>query len=127
MLLPVAIIEHEDDTDVRGNSADLNFGDDPTDPFKDKVRERTRQRCHNNSKGDLEVWSPNNQEEVIPVLKNIDINAMISKGKQYLGVKYLFGTGPYSQTGRFDCSTFTQYIFGKYNIKLPRVARQQAT
>ena len=70
---------------------------------------------------------PYDQEEVVPVLKNIDINAMIRKGKQYLGVKYLFGTGPYSKTGRFDCSTFTQYIFGKYNIKLPRVARQQAT
>ncbi len=74
----------------------------------------------------LQVWSSTNHEEVIPVLKNIDINAMINKGKQYLGVKYLFGTGPYPQTGKFDCSTFTQYVFGKYGVKLPRLARQQA-
>ena len=60
------------------------------------------------------------QEEVIPVLKNIDMNGLINKGKQYLGVKYKFGTASYPQTGRFDCSTFTQYVYGKYGIKLPR-------
>ena len=31
---PVAPIEQEDDTDPRGNTPELEFGDDPTDPFK---------------------------------------------------------------------------------------------
>lgn len=122
---PVAPIEREDDNDPRGNTADLQFGDDPTDPFKGKgTGANPASKPHD--EGDLEVWATTNHDDVIPVLKNIDINAMINKGMQYLGVKYLFGTGPYPQTGKFDCSTFTQYVFGKYGIKLPRLARQQA-
>lgn len=125
---PTAIIENEDDTvNVNDNSSELDFGDDPTDPFKDNGAGANPALMPNKSIGDIQVWSPYDQEEAVPVLKNIDINAMINKGKQYLGVKYKFGTGPYPKTGRFDCSTFTQYIFGKYNVKLPRLSRQQAT
>jgi len=123
---PVAPIEREDETDSRGNTAELDFGDDPTDPFKGEGTGAGQASMQQNE-DDLEVWSRTNHEEVIPVLKNIDINAMINKGKQYLGVKYKFGTGSYPQTGNFDCSTFTQYVYGKYGIKLPRLARQQAT
>lgn len=123
---PVAPIEHEDDNDPRGNSAELDFKDDPTDPFKGEGTGANPASMQQKENDLLEVWSPANHEEVIPVLKNIDMNAVINKGKQYLGVKYLFGTGPYPQTGKFDCSTFTQYVFGKYGVKLPRLARQQA-
>ncbi|NEW07809.1 peptidoglycan endopeptidase [Paenibacillus sp. SYP-B3998] len=122
----IITMEHEDDPDPRGNAAELEFGDDPADPFKGEKRAVSPANSQVPNEG-LQVWSPNSQEEAIPVLKNIDINAMIDKGKQYLGVKYLFGTKPYPQTGKFDCSTFTQYIYGKYGIKLPRVAREQAT
>ncbi|WP_261302137.1 C40 family peptidase [Paenibacillus andongensis] len=122
---PVAPIEREDDNDPRANTAELEFGDDPTDPFKGEGK-GTHPASMQQNEDDLEVWASTNQDEVIPVLKNIDINAMINKGMQYLGVKYLFGAGPYPQTGKFDCSTFTQYVFGKYGVKLPRLARQQA-
>lgn len=122
---PIAIIEHEDDpVSANDNSPELNFGDDPTDPFKDGANPAMNQ---NAASGDMQVWSQYDQQDVVPVLKNININAMIDKGENYLGVKYKFGTGPYPKTGRFDCSTFTQYIFGKYSVKLPRVARQQGT
>lgn len=123
---PVAIIEHEDDpASANDNSPELNFGDDPTDPFKNDGAGANPAGMPSRTHHDLQVWSRSNEDEVLPVLKNIDINAMINKGKNYMGVKYKFGTGPYPITGRFDCSTFTQYIYGKYNIKLPRVARQQ--
>lgn len=124
---PIAPIENEDATDHLANAPELDFGDDPTDPFKDEGKGANPASTREQMETDLQVWSPSESEEAVPVLKNIDINSMINKGKQYLGVKYLFGTGPYSQTGRFDCSTFTQYIFGKYGVSLPRVARQQAT
>lgn len=125
---PVAIIEHEDDpAGANDNSPELSFGDDPTDPFKGNGAGANPAGMPIQTQHDLQVWSPNDQNDVMPVLKNIDINALINKGENYMGVKYKFGTGPYPQTGRFDCSTFTQYIFGKYNIKLPRVARQQGT
>ena len=50
---------------------------------------------------------------------------IISLGNKYLGVKYRFGS-PSGRTSTFDCSSFTQYIYGKYGIKLPRVSSNQA-
>jgi lipoprotein Spr len=51
---------------------------------------------------------------------------IISLGNKYLGVKYRFGA-PSGSTSAFDCSSFTQYIYGKYGVKLPRVSSTQAT
>ncbi|MFC4597935.1 C40 family peptidase [Cohnella hongkongensis] len=50
---------------------------------------------------------------------------IISLGKKYMGVKYRFGA-PSGSTSAFDCSSFTQYIYGKYGVKLPRVSSSQA-
>lgn len=50
---------------------------------------------------------------------------ILNLGKKYLGVKYRFGA-PSGRTSSFDCSSFTQYIFGKYGIKLPRTSSSQA-
>ncbi|MFC5531920.1 C40 family peptidase [Cohnella yongneupensis] len=50
---------------------------------------------------------------------------IVKLGKRYLGVKYRFGA-PSGSTSSFDCSSFTQYIYGKYGIKLPRVSSSQA-
>ncbi|MEK0313978.1 C40 family peptidase [Cohnella sp. 56] len=50
---------------------------------------------------------------------------IITLGKKYLGVKYRLGA-PSGSTSVFDCSSFTQYIFGKYGVELPRVSSQQA-
>lgn len=89
----------------------LNFGDDPADPA-----------------GDTEVWSPVVDPELAePVLKNINITGMLSTARKYLGVKYKFGAKAYSSSNkRFDCSSYTRFIFGKYGISLPRTARAQA-
>lgn len=49
-------------------------------------------------------------------------SAIIATGKQYLGVKYVYGgTTP----SGFDCSGFTQYVFAKNGISLPRISRDQ--
>jgi cell wall-associated NlpC family hydrolase len=64
----------------------------------------------------------------IPVVKNGKSHRkLVDTAKRYVGIKYKFGTGPFSQTGFFDCSSFIQYLFDKQNIKLPRTARAQAT
>lgn len=45
------------------------------------------------------------------------------KAKKLLGKKYLWGaTGP----NKFDCSGFTQCIYNKIGIKIPRVSKNQA-
>jgi len=54
-----------------------------------------------------------------------DASDIIQKAKRYLGVKYDFGTGDYSQTGTFDCSSFVRFLFADKGIDLPRTARAQ--
>jgi peptidoglycan DL-endopeptidase CwlO len=49
-------------------------------------------------------------------------NRIVSTAAQYEGTPYVYGaTGPSS----FDCSGFTQYVFKKMGISLPRTAQQQ--
>ncbi|RAP78361.1 C40 family peptidase [Paenibacillus montanisoli] len=50
---------------------------------------------------------------------------IISKGKQYLGTPYRFGARS-GITSSFDCSSFVQYVYKKYGVKLPRGSRDQA-
>ncbi|RTE11044.1 NlpC/P60 family protein [Paenibacillus whitsoniae] len=50
---------------------------------------------------------------------------IIATGKQYLGVKYVYGTQK-GRTNAFDCSSFTQFVFGKYGITLPRSSKEQS-
>lgn len=66
--------------------------------------------------------------ESVPVasVSNLNTNKLIIDAKKYLGVKYKFGAAPYSRSKRFDCSTFTIFIYGKQGVRLPRTARQQA-
>jgi cell wall-associated NlpC family hydrolase len=93
--------------------SELNFAEDPTDPNKASIQTISR----------MNDWKSDNS---IHVLKQINLNSVIRTAEQYMGVPYQFGAGPYPQTGRFDCSAFTQYVFGKNGVKLPRLARQQA-
>ncbi|RUS43577.1 C40 family peptidase [Cohnella sp. AR92] len=55
-----------------------------------------------------------------------EATAVITEAKKYLGVKYEFGAGDYKDTGRFDCSSFVQFLFAKEGITMPRAARDQA-
>ncbi|HEY0827228.1 MAG TPA: SH3 domain-containing C40 family peptidase [Bacilli bacterium] len=53
-------------------------------------------------------------------------DSILSYGKRFLGTPYLFGARPYAVSHKFDCSSFTQYVFAHYGISLPRVSRDQA-
>jgi hypothetical protein len=52
-------------------------------------------------------------------------NKIITLGKRYMGTPYDFGA-PKGVTGRFDCSSFVQYVYGKYGINLPRRSIDQS-
>ncbi|TMV50363.1 NlpC/P60 family protein [Paenibacillus mesophilus] len=50
---------------------------------------------------------------------------IISKGKQYMGVKYKFGSKT-GNTSSFDCSSFTQYLYQLNGISIPRGSIDQS-
>jgi cell wall-associated NlpC family hydrolase len=52
-------------------------------------------------------------------------NKIAATGKKYLGVPYKFGAKA-GLTSVFDCSSFTQYIFKKNGISLPRSSKSQS-
>jgi cell wall-associated NlpC family hydrolase len=114
-----------DAPDDTATDAELDFEDDPNDPFKGDEGEGP-----DDADADISVFSDLDaaeQEAIMAAMKNIDMNRLIRTARRYLGVKYDFGARPYPQSRRFDCSTYTRYIFGKYGVSLPRTARAQAT
>ncbi|WP_274364918.1 C40 family peptidase [Paenibacillus thermotolerans] len=102
----------------------LDFGDDPTDPFAGPDDES--EGVFLDESEELPSIKDADGAEAVPVLKNININALIRTSKRYLGVRYDFGAKPYPRSHRFDCSSYTQYVYGKYGIRLPRTARAQS-
>lgn len=52
-------------------------------------------------------------------------NKIFATGKKYLGVPYKFGASS-GITSAFDCSSFTQYVYKKNGISLPRSSVQQS-
>lgn len=66
--------------------------------------------------------TPNKTTTAKPSTQQTKASAVIATGKQYIGVKYVYGgTTP----AGFDCSGFVQYVFAKHGISLPRVSRDQ--
>ncbi len=90
-----------------------DFQDDPNDPNKEELDTSFLSTEVSAGVGDL-------------ALTNVNSSKLISTAKKYIGVKYLFGAGPYPKSNRFDCSTYTQYVYAKHNVKLPRLSRNQA-
>ncbi|CAI6085101.1 C40 family peptidase [Cohnella sp. JJ-181] len=52
-------------------------------------------------------------------------SSIVALGKRYLGVRYKFGAKT-GNTSSFDCSSFTQYLFRKYGVSLPRESKAQS-
>ncbi len=55
------------------------------------------------------------------------INKILEDAKKYIGAKYKWGATLAEAPNLFDCSSYTQYVFGNVGIQLPRVSRDQAS
>jgi cell wall-associated NlpC family hydrolase len=97
----------------------LSFGDDPNDPFKGPLPEAEMAVS-------ARAVRDAGEAAAAASARSLDMNALVRNGLRYAGVKYEFGADPYPKSGRFDCSSYVQYVFGKSGAALPRFARQQA-
>ncbi|ASA21068.1 C40 family peptidase [Paenibacillus donghaensis] len=61
----------------------------------------------------------------IQSLSASDSQELVAYAKKFLGVPYDFGAGPYEETNKFDCSSFTRHVFKKFGVDLPRLAKDQ--
>ncbi|WNR42061.1 C40 family peptidase [Paenibacillus roseipurpureus] len=57
---------------------------------------------------------------------HVNKTQLLQFAKKFLGVRYQFSAGPYERTHRFDCSSFVQYVYGHFGVKLPRSSRSQS-
>ncbi|MBJ6362161.1 C40 family peptidase [Paenibacillus sp. MAHUQ-46] len=91
------------------------FKDDPLDPSVKPIKkgEGTSDKRKNGATVALQALTGTGSD-------------ITEEAKKFMGVPYLFGTEPYEQSKRFDCSSFVQYVFEKFNYSLPRTARAQA-
>jgi cell wall-associated NlpC family hydrolase len=118
---PINNLSMQSNEDNKSKDQYLNFTDDPDDPNKQKSQPSSARLK------EITVMHDLMDEPSIPALmKKIDIDALVQESRRYLGVKYIFGAKAYPAAGGFDCSSFTQYLFGKYGVKLPRLSRDQA-
>jgi len=65
--------------------------------------------------------SDNSQGTLTPVALNGQVGQLLSFAATFLGVPYTWG-GTYPQ---FDCSSYVQYVYGHFGIKLNRVTWDQ--
>lgn len=92
----------------------------------------------NQSTGEINIAAPSDRDATantgageaakplrIQSVSNVDTGELIAYAKKYLGVPYDFGAGPYEETKRFDCSSFTRHVFKKFGVDLPRLAKDQ--
>jgi len=99
----------------------LAFQDDPLDPYRGKD-------YMNDAEDSGSAANPGNAGRLHLKQNNgaVNMNALITRARHYLGARYAFGAEGYPQSDAFDCSSFTQYIYGQYGVDLPRLARMQA-
>ncbi|MFC7687355.1 NlpC/P60 family protein [Ureibacillus sp. GCM10028918] len=80
------------------------------------------------SKGEME---PAKEQE--PVKNNSQdtlaqqVKKILDDAKNYIGAKYKYGATLAEAPKLFDCSSYTQFVFGKAGVQLPRVSRDQAS
>ncbi|MBW7455418.1 C40 family peptidase [Paenibacillus sepulcri] len=66
------------------------------------------------------------REQIKSFSVSVNKSDLIEYAKKYMGTPYDFGSSSYSETHKFDCSSFVQYVYGHFGIDLPRTAKEQS-
>ncbi|ADU30451.1 C40 family peptidase [Evansella cellulosilytica] len=83
-------------------------------PARDKVKETEPVK----EKQPVEVKDPAPTKDIRTQILN--------EAQQYIGAGYKFGATLNEAPNLFDCSSYTQFVFGNLGIQLPRTSREQA-
>lgn len=78
-----------------------------------------------NTSNSLSTKSNESKPFRIQSISEADKKELVAYAKKFLGVPYDFGAGPYEETKKFDCSSFTRHVFKKFGVNLPRLAKDQ--
>jgi len=61
-----------------------------------------------------------------PTANNSLRDSIVKEASKLKGTPYVWGGESFSEGG-FDCSGLVQHVYGKYGMKVPRTAKQQAS
>ncbi|WP_235351997.1 NlpC/P60 family protein [Brevibacterium sp. UCMA 11752] len=104
----------KDDKKDEDKSKDDDKSDAPKDDKKDNDKSKDDKKDDKSKDDD----KPSKAEKI-----QAQRDSIVGEAKAHLGVKYVWGgTSP---TKGWDCSGYTQYVYGKHGIKLPRTTSQQ--
>ncbi len=80
------------------------------------------------SKGEIE---PIKEKKPVKIKTNASMAEQAQKileiAKKYIGAPYKYGATLAEAPYRFDCSSYTMFVFGNAGIQIPRVSRDQAS
>lgn len=75
--------------------------------------------------GNLAFASQTAHAETVSVEAASKADRIVSQGLKYLGTPYKYGAKT-GNTSSFDCSSFTEYLYSKQGINLPRTSKAQS-
>ena len=110
----------KDDSDDKSkdDKKDDSKKDDKSEDDKKDDSKKDDKSEDDSKKDDKKKDKPSKAEKIAAQRASI-----IKEAKAHLGVKYVWG-GTSPKSG-WDCSGYTQYVYGKNGIKLPRTTSQQ--
>lgn len=84
------------------------------------AKKNTRRNVHNNTVTAKPVVVDNTDAEALAL--DMKVDAVIDYAMRYIGKPYKYGgNGP----RHFDCSGFTQFVYGNFGIELNRISADQ--
>src|SRR5699024_7974645 len=119
----------DDDKSKDDSKKDEDKSKDDSKKDEDKSKDDSKKnedKTKDDSKKDEDKSKDNNTKHDQPTKDErnaTQTTSSIKEAKAHLGVKYVWGgTSP---TSGWDCSGYTQYVYGKHGIDLPRTTSQQ--